>query len=421
LIVTVSPNLRIALRFIIAKKRSMAMSLAGIVFGVSFFIVAQAQTSGFENFFIRTILGTNGALRIEDQVQDTLRTIEVDDGRVSDASFSFTFGAGRRYVAGVQNPVAVADAAMRFDNVRAVAQVLRGNIEMTNTFKSEPVQLFGIEIDRHLQVSDLADQIVFGDLDEFRRDPNSIMVGADLADRMLIQPGDTVLVRALGQNYRARVAAIYETGIRDVDVIRVFGHLQRARTILQRPFGTSFLQVALHDEFRARQDAPHMQSVLGHHVASWQERERAWLEAFRALRVSSAISVSAIIMIAGLGMFNTLAIIVMEKTKEIAILRSMGYTRRDVGRIFLWQGFLITTVGTLLGWVVAAVLTGIIERLPIRIRGIFSTDSFVVDWSFSHYLTAAAIAFVIVMIATTIPSRRAAQLEPGDVIRGTSA
>lgn len=398
----------------------MAMSLAGIVFGVSFFIVAQAQTSGFENFFIRTILGTNGAIRIEDQIQETIRSIGIEEGRVSDMAFDFTFGTGRRYVAGVQNPAEVSHAAMLFDNVSAVSQVLRGNVEMSNTFKSESVQLYGIELDRHLQVSDLESQIVFGNLDQFRRDPNAILVSAYLAGRMLIQPGDTLIIRSLGETYRANVAALYETGIRDVDAVRIFSHLPRARTIYQRPFGASFLQVALFDSLRASQDAGHMQSVLGHHVASWQIRERAWLEAFRALRISSAISVSAIILIAGLGMFNTLAIIVMEKTKEIAILRSMGYTRRDVGRIFLWQGFLITTVGTLLGWLLAAILTAIIERLPIRIRGIFSTDSFVVNWDISHYLTAALIAFIFVMIATSIPSRRAARLEPGDVIRGTS-
>lgn len=416
-----TPNLRIATRFILAKKRSMAMSLAGIVFGVSFFIVAQAQTSGFENFFIRTILGTNGALRIEDQIQDTIRTIDVGGGLVTDQAFSFTYGTGTRYVQGVQHPAEIAGAAMLFENVASVSQVLRGNVEMSNNFRSESIQLYGIDPVEHLRVSDLQDQIVFGNIGDFQRDPNSIMVGADLANRMLIQPGDTMIIRSLGQNFRARVTAIYETGIRDVDIVRVFSHLDRARTIYQRPFGTSFLQVALHDEFRAREDALHMQSVLGHHVASWQERERAWLEAFRALRVSSAISVSAIIMIAGLGMFNTLAIIVMEKTREIAILRSMGYTRRDVGHIFLWQGFIITTIGTLSGWLVAAILTAIIERLPIRIRGIFSTDSFVVEWAFSHYLTAAVIAFVIVMIATSIPSRKAAKMEPGDVIRGTNS
>jgi len=70
-----SPNLRIAYRFLTAKKRAMLMSLSCIVLGVGMFIVTQATTSGFEDFFIRTILGTNGAIRIEDRIQDTIQSM----------------------------------------------------------------------------------------------------------------------------------------------------------------------------------------------------------------------------------------------------------------------------------------------------------------------------------------------------------
>ncbi|MBT5692999.1 MAG: ABC transporter permease, partial [Opitutae bacterium] len=112
--------------------------------------------------------------------------------------------------------------------------------------------------------------------------------------------------------------------------------------------------------------------------------------------------------------------IVMEKTKEIAILRSMGFQRRDISHIFLWQGFVITTAGTLSGWMLGFLMTLGLANLPIRIRGIFSTDHFVVNWSISHYLMAALIAFFVVMLASYFPARRAARLEPADVIRGTS-
>ena len=71
-------NILIAWRFLIAKKRAMLMSLAGIVFGVAFFIFTQAQTSGFESFFIRTILGTNGSIRVQDEFQQTVTSMMVD-------------------------------------------------------------------------------------------------------------------------------------------------------------------------------------------------------------------------------------------------------------------------------------------------------------------------------------------------------
>ncbi len=163
-----------------------------------------------------------------------------------------------------------------------------------------------------------------------------------------------------------------------------------------------------------------MTEVLGQSVVPWQEREKSWLDAFRALRASSALTVSTIILISGLGMFNTLAMIVLEKPQEIALLRSMGYTRRDIAQTFLLQGALVLGAGCVLGCALGAFGTWLVANIPLRIRGVFSTDHFVVAWSPWHYVWAVAAAAVVVLIASWIPARRAARLEPGDIIRGTS-
>ena len=219
---------------------------------------------------------------------------------------------------------------------------------------------------------------------------------------------------------RYRVSALYETGVSDIDRVRIYMHLGEARSLLKKTSGASFIQVTLFDRDRAPQDAAKMEQVLRHGAKGWQEREKTWLEVFRALRVSSALTVSTIILISGLGMFNTLAMIVIEKTKEIAILRSMGYTRSDISRIFIWLGAIVLVMGTVGGWIMGAGVTYGVSKLPIRIRGIFSADSFQVYWSIWHYVVATLTAAVVVMTAAVIPARRAARLEPGDIIRGTS-
>src|SRR5947207_11414469 len=98
-----SPNLRIAYRFLTAKKRAMMMSLSCTVLGVGLFIVTQATTSGFEEFFIKTILGADGALRIEDKMQDTIRSTFA--ARNSD--FIISHREGVKYIEGVEEPKAV--------------------------------------------------------------------------------------------------------------------------------------------------------------------------------------------------------------------------------------------------------------------------------------------------------------------------
>lgn len=410
-----SPNIRIALRFLTAKRRSMFMSLAGIVFGVGFFIVTQAQTSGFEEFFIKTILGTNGAIRIEDSIQDTMKSMSSDG-----SSFAFEHSDSVKFVEGIAEPAKLREAVNQFENVKGIAEVLTGAVLVRGSTRSDSARVFGVNIDDQLRVSDLGQQIVFGHLNDFRINTVGLLVGRVLANRLGVNVGDPLTLEASGQMRHYRVSAIFETGVSEIDRQRIYMHMQESRSLLQKPAGASFLQVAIADRDRAPADAAHMQRTLQYAVSPWQEREKTWLEVFRALRVSSALTVSTLILISGLGMFNTLAMIVMEKTKEIAILRSMGYTRQDIGRIFLWQGAIVLTIGVVLGWIFGAVVTYGVSRLPIRIRGIFSTDSFVVAWSIWHYVFAALTAAVVVMMASLIPARRAARLEPGDVIRGTS-
>jgi lipoprotein-releasing system permease protein len=411
-------NLLIAWRFLTAKKRAMLMSLAGIVFGVALFIFTQAQTSGFETFFVRTILGTNGSIRVQDEFQNTVNSMMVQ-AEAGDGNFEIPLREGRSYVPGIRNPEQLLDAVRAFNGVQAAAPVLRGDITISSGFRSESGRAIGIDPRSYVEVSDLEHQIVFGELRLFAESPDGVMVGRRLAERLDIRPGSFLLLAHLGVKRRYEVSAIFETGIDIFDKTHVFVHLPEARRLLDQMERVSYLQVLNDNPETAPALARQMEYALGHSVASWQEREKSWLEVFRVLRISSALSMSTIILIAGLGMFSTLAIIVMERSREIAILRSLGFAQRDILYIFLFQGLIVYALGTLLGSLLAVLLTALAESLPIRIRGIFSTDHFLVLWSVWHYIWAALVAGVVVVVAALIPARRAARVEPGEVIRGT--
>jgi lipoprotein-releasing system permease protein len=98
----------------------------------------------------------------------------------------------------------------------------------------------------------------------------------------------------------------------------------------------------------------------------------------------------------------------------------MGYTRRDISRIFLWQAAIVLAIGTVLGCAVGAIITYAVSQVPLPITGIFTSHKFLVLWSRWHYVEAVLTAVFMVMLASLIPSRRAARLEPGDIIRGTA-
>jgi lipoprotein-releasing system permease protein len=410
-----SPNLRIAARFLVAKKRAMLLSLSCTVLGVGLFIVTQATTSGFEKFYIRAVLGTDGAIRIEDKLQDTLRSISADGPGLSGDR------DGRKFVEGVDEPARVMDALANFENVTGTSAVLRSTSAFVRSAAAEqPAHIFGIEVEQHAKVSELAQQIVRGTLEDFRQQSSGILLGRELADKIGVSVGDSVIVDARKESQRFRVAAIYQTGISDIDKVRIYVHLSEARALLKKPFGVSFVQVSLREPNRAIDDAHRMQSVLGYSAKPWQIREAVWLEVFRALRVSSGITVTVFTLIASLAMFSTLAMIVLEKTKDIAILRSMGYERTDITEIFLWQASMVLVIGAIIGSAFGALATWGVSLIPLNLRGIIVTKHFVVDPSPWHYVAAVVTAAVMVMIASLIPARRAARLEPGDIVRGTA-
>tara|TARA_Y100000588_G_scaffold27689_1_gene27077 strand:- start:5395 stop:6639 length:1245 start_codon:yes stop_codon:yes gene_type:complete len=411
-------NLQIAWRFIVSRKRSMAMTLTGIVFGIAFFVVTQAQTTGFAKFFEETILGTNGAMRISDRFQQVGGVNTVTEGN---EQFALQAGEGTDYVEGIDYPNRLRQAIEEYEDVSGISEILEGRLSVDANVRSQVVQAMGIRLKDHLMVSNLADQIVFGSLEDFDADHSGLLLGHRLAERLHLRPGDKVdVVGSSGRTESLRVSAIFETGVSDIDKRRLYLDLATARWLLQQPSGGAVFQIGLKDPSKAPEVAAQMQATIDHRVVSWQEREKVWLDVFSVLRFSSAVTVSTIILLSGLGMFNVFAMMVMEKRRDIAILRSMGFSRGDVSSIFLFQGGIILLSGALLGCLLGALATYGISKIPIRIRGVFSTDHFVVNWDLSHYLWGVGIAVVFMTLATWIPARRAARVEPAKIIREAS-
>ena len=416
-----SPNLRIAFRFLTAKKRAMVMSLTCIVLGVGLFIITQATTTGFQDLFIETIIGADGAVLIQDKIQSARTSFETEHGSgvVID-----TTQDNVKLQAGIEEPASLLRALDEDPAVVGVSPVLKGSVDVESAARQDTGRVYGINIDDHLKVSNLGSKIVVGSVDDFRTRPSGAMIGQELADRLLIGLNDFIQVSQSGATpQRFRVMAIFVTGISAMDRERIYLSLSDAASVLHHPTGVSYLQLQLADSKRAPVESARIIDELRYNAQPWQEREKSWLSAFSALQVSSAITVLVFTLIAGVAMFNTLAMIVIEKTKDIAILRSMGYERADVTRIFLWQAIIVLTIGAAIGCLFGAAATYGISHMPLRnggISGIFSAKYYVVAWDPWHYVEAVSTAVVMVMLASIIPARRAARLEPGDIVRGTA-
>ena len=402
----------------LGRKRAMTMSLFGITLGIAFFVITQAQTSGFEAFFIRTILGTNGAIRISDSFQDMHGTVR-SSSKEGKTRFFFHSREGARYTEGIENTELLRNALHHFPVISGISEVLEGNAILNGRSRSQTIQMHGIVLDDHIMVSDVENQIIQGSLSAFESDSMTILLGNRIAQRLMLKLGDRVTIEGGTGNLQLRIAGLFETGVSQIDKNRAYVHLSTSKAFLGKRFSGSIFQLSMFEPEKAPEISAQIQEPTGHRVVSWQEREQVWLDVFKALRISSAITVSSILLLSGLGIFNVFAIMVMEKTRDIAILRSMGFKPSDISAVFLWQGAIILVIGIFLGSCVGILSTYGISKIPLRIRGIFSTESFVVNWDLSHYLLAILIAVLFVSIASWIPARRAAKIEPAKIIRET--
>ncbi len=414
-----TPPLYIAIRFLSHRKRAFILSLSGVVFGVAIFICTQAQTQGFAKNFIDSTLGSNGALVLRSRFQTGATGLMVPPK----TSAGNAAGLPRRhFLSGITNASEIMRISRQFADVAACSPVLRGTLSARAGFENATVDLFGIDPVYHLQTTNLAQQIIAGTFDEFRNNPNSVIVGSRLAEALEVGAGDAIQLLSPGGEYRRfTVAAIARSGVGIVDAGRVYSHVRVAQTLLRKPFSASMIVYKLRDPERAPALAREFETLFQHESQSWQDREEANLQLFVTLRMSAAITVSLIILLAGFGIFNVLTMSVLAKIKEIAILRSMGYRARDISSIFLWQGAMIAAAGSIIGCIVGALFTWGVSHIPIQVRGLVYANHFLVTWDWRHYFWATLLAVIAVFIASYVPARRAASLAPVATLRGSSA
>jgi lipoprotein-releasing system permease protein len=406
----VTASFYVGLRFATHRKRALLLSLVGVVFGVAIFICTQAQTQGFAQYFIDSTIGTNGALVLYGRFRPHYGVLLIRSK-----------SAPRDYFEGINNANDIMRVSRQFSDVVSCSPVLRGTVSARSGFEDATVDLYGINPTLHFRTTDLAKQLVDGDLNDFRNNASSLILGYRLAAVLNVGPGDTVQLRSPGGEYwRFTVAATARSGVGSIDSTRVYSHVPVAQALLNKPYNASMIIYKLRDPQRAPALAARFDNLFQHGTDSWQEREESTLQLFLMLRLSAGVTVSLIILLAGFGIFNVLTMSVLSKVREIAILRSMGYRRSDISAIFLWQGALIAAVGSLLGCLLGAAMTWGISRIPIRLRGLLYANHFLVIWDWRHYFWATLLAMVAIFIASYVPARRAAQLPPVVTLRGSS-
>ena len=226
------PALYIGLRFTISRKRSLIFSLLGVVFGVAFFVCTQAQTQGFEQYFIKTILGTSGAVVISDRFQNRYTSFQ------GNAGGTVLSGQQRRkFYEGITDPEEIMRVTRQFSNVIACAPIVQGNITARGDFQSEVMTLQGIDLELQLRATALREQIIAGNIEDFRVNPTGLIMGSLLVDKMQIKVGDNVTLVDSDNNRKVMtLVAVFRSGNNVIDERRGYVGLRLGQNLVKETF-----------------------------------------------------------------------------------------------------------------------------------------------------------------------------------------
>ena len=222
-----------------------------------------------------------------------------------------------------------------------------------------------------------------------------------------------------GSRLSAQVVGLFHSGVRSVDESTAYVLVKTAQILAQQIGLVNEIRVRVGDPMAAKTVAERIERETGYKSVAWQEAHEDLLSAFVIRNIIMYTVVGAILLVASFGTYNIISTITHEKTRDIAILKSLGLSEATVRRIFVLEGLLIGLAGALLGWMLGQALTRLLGTIEFKISGITDLTRLPLAYSFSHYLVAGAVALASSLVAGFFPAR-AASVHPVDIIRGAT-
>ncbi len=375
------------------------LSILGVIIGVMVLIIVTSVMNGFERELKSKMLGTLAPLMIYDSFGDHLTDYEPLEVMLGDIDY-------------------VTSWAPSIEGFGLI-QARHGN---TGIF------IRGIDLEKEPQVTDVLDSVIDGRAPE---NENEIMVGEIMARQYGLFPGEEAIIvtrviqTATGYRPkfgRAQVVGLFRTGLYSYDSNYAFISLEFARDLFVLPEGgIDNMKVYIPDPYHAPRYAKQLQKDLGagYYVQSWHEVNQ---ELFAAIQLEKRVMFLILSLIILVGAFNIISsqyMIVKQKTKEIGILNAMGMTSREISSIFIYQGILIGSLGSLIGTVAGISACILVDRYQlIPLPGyVYDLSSLPMAISIPGVVIINLLAFSISVLATLYPAYRASKLHPVECLK----
>ena len=398
---------RVALRFLREGRMQTLLIIVGVAAGVAVIAYISALINGLQS---NTLAKTLGA-----QAHITLRS---PDDVVLPAPLTVPQGMAltetqprAQRLRSVANWQALVPLLERHDQVAAVSPLVSGSGLALRGESTQAIALMGVDLDRYDRIVGLRSKVVSGSA---RLAPGEAILGRELASDLGARVGDRVTLQTGIVSDSVRVTALVDLGVKDLNRRTVIVPLRAAQSLLGLPGGATGLDLALKDVWTAQALAEDLRRQFPYKIESWQENNAQLVSALNAQSVSTAMIRGVVLVVVVLGIASVLVVSVVQKRREIGILRAMGTTRGQILRVFLVQGAVVGALGSLLGIALAVLLIWLFTHF---VRGSDGLPLFAITLPLATALQVASIATLCGVLAAIAPARRAAAMDPAQAIR----
>jgi lipoprotein-releasing system permease protein len=398
---------QVAVRFLREGRIQSLLIIVGVAAGVAVFAYISALVEGLQSNTLEKTLGTQAHITLS-APDDVVVAARIPMEGTTALVQTLPRGQKPRSVGNWQALVPVLKALPKVITVSPTVAVaglaIRGEA-------SKSISLTGVELDPYDRIVKLRSKVVLG---QARLGPGEGIIGRELAKDLGVSVGDRISIVTGGVTDSLRITALVDMGVRELNRRTVIVPLRAAQSLAGLPGGVTSLDMVLTDIWAAPSLAADLSKRWPYKVENWQETNSQLLSALNAQSVSTRMIRGFVLLVVALGIASVLVVSVVQKRREIGILRAMGATQGQVLRIFLLQGTLVGLIGSVLG---IGLTFGLIWAFTTFVRGTDGLSLFVITLSPSLAFGVAAIATLCGVLAAVMPARSAAALDPAQAIR----
>ncbi len=398
---------RVAVRFLREGRMQSVLIIVGVAAGVAVVAYISALITGLQRNTLDKTLGAQAHVTVSAR-DDAVLAARVPEPGSSDLVQTQARAQRPRSIANWQALTLVLEA---LPAVAAVSPMVSGAGLAVRGEASKSIALMGVDLDRYDRIVHLRSKVVDG---VARLGPGEGIIGRELADDLGVRVGDRVNLVTGTVTDALRVTALVDLGVRELNRRTVIVPLRAAQSLVGLPGGATSLDLALVDVWVAQTLAADLARRFPYKVESWQEANAQLVSALNAQSVSTALIRGVVMVVVVLGIASVLVVSVVQKRREIGILRAMGATQGQVLRVFLLQGAIVGALGSMLGVLLAVALIWLFTTF---VRGSDGLPLFVITLAPRLALQVAGIATLCGVLAAVAPARRAAALDPAQAIR----